>query len=130
MFKQYLYISTAPSLTREDVNEILASSARNNPESGVTGFLLYNGRNFLQLLEGEEAALDDLMSRIHKDERHTGVSMLSAVDIEDRTCPEWDMKRVFISESIENRRQMLEQGLPENLDEKVRAMILNFAVLN
>ena len=33
----------------------LAASARNNPERGITGLLLFNGRNFLQLLEGEEA---------------------------------------------------------------------------
>ena len=57
MLSQYLYISTAPTLPREEVDAILAASARNNPERGITGLLLFNGRNFLQLLEGEESAV-------------------------------------------------------------------------
>ncbi|MFU7527098.1 BLUF domain-containing protein [Qipengyuania sp. ASV99] len=130
MLSQYLYISTAPNLSRDEMDAILATSARNNPARGFTGLLLYNGRNFLQLLEGEAEALDALMSRISNDPRHNGVSVLHNSRIEDRTCPQWAMKRVIISESIANRKQLLEQDLPEGLDKDVRKMILNFAVLN
>lgn len=130
MLSQYLYISTAPSLSRDEVDAILSTSARNNPERGVTGLLLYNGRNFLQLLEGETVELDALMDRISKDPRHSGVSVLHNSAIDARTCPEWAMKRVIIAESVANRRQLLEQDLPEALDGDVRKMILNFAVLN
>lgn len=130
MISQYLYISTAPSLSRDDVDAILESSARNNPAAGITGLLLYNGRNFLQLLEGEKAPLDTLMARIAEDPRHGGVSVLHVSEVKERTCPQWAMKRVFIAESIANRRELLEEGLPENLDSDVRKMILNFAVLN
>jgi hypothetical protein len=130
MLSQYLYISTAPSLSRDEVDAILATSARNNPARGVTGLLLYNGRNFLQLLEGEKSEVDALMARISKDSRHSGVSVLYNADIEVRRCPEWAMKRVLIAESVANRRQLLEQDLPQDLDGEVRKMILNFAVLN
>ncbi len=130
MLSQYLYISTAPSLSRDEVGSILASSARNNPERGITGLLLYNGRNFLQLLEGEEAELVDLMVRISHDPRHAGVSMLERKTIERRACPEWAMKRLLIAESVEDRRAGLERDLPSDLDPEVRKMIVNFAVLN
>lgn len=130
MLSQYFYISTAPSLLRDEVENILASSARNNPARGITGILLYNGRNFLQLLEGEEAELVDLMVRITHDPRHTGVSMLEHRQISQRVCPDWAMKRVMIAESVDNRREALEAELPASLDPQIRKMILNFAVLN
>ncbi|WP_379922982.1 BLUF domain-containing protein [Erythrobacter sp. R86502] len=130
MLSQYLYISTAPTLPREDVDAILSTSARNNPAQGITGLLLFNGRNFLQLLEGEEGAVANLMDTITADPRHSGVSVLDKRGIAQRACPDWAMKRVLIAESIESRRDMLERELPESLDPEVRKMIVNFAVLN
>ncbi len=130
MLCQYLYISTALGLSREDVEGILSSSAQNNPSRGITGLLIYNGRNFLQLLEGEQAELVNLMTRIGKDSRHSGVSILFSGVIDQRTCPYWSMKRVLIAESVDVRRQQLERDLPPGLDEAVRTMILNFAMLN
>lgn len=130
MLSQYLYISTAPSLPREDVDAIIAASARNNPARGITGFLLFNGRNFLQLLEGEEEAVAALMETITADPRHSGVSVIDRRDIAQRACPDWAMKRVMIAESIDTRREMLENDLPGGLDPEVRKMIVNFALLN
>jgi hypothetical protein len=130
VLSQYLYISTAPTLGREEVDAILATSARNNPARGITGLLLFNGRNFLQLLEGEESEVAALMERITSDARHSGVSVLDNRTIDERTCPDWAMKRVLIAESIANRREMLERDLPDGLDPEVRKMIVNFAVLN
>ena len=130
MLSQYLYISTASTLLREEVEAILAASARNNPARGITGLLLFNGRNFLQLLEGEVGEVAGLMDTITADSRHAGVSVLDRRTIEARTCPDWAMKRVLIAESIANRREMLERDLPEGLDPEVRKMIVNFAVLN
>ncbi|WP_337661275.1 BLUF domain-containing protein [Erythrobacter sp. Alg231-14] len=130
MLSQYLYISTAPSLTRDDVAAILDSSARNNPARGITGLLLYNGRNFLQLLEGEGAELDALMKRIGQDRRHTGVSLLNKTAVSERACPQWAMKRVIIADSVSDRRKQLDADLPNDLEPTVRQMVLNFAVLN
>ncbi len=130
MLRQYLYLSTARGLSREDVETIIATSEANNAQNGITGLLLYNGRNFLQLLEGAESALVALMTRITHDTRHSGVSVLRAQDIAERTCPEWAMKRVLIAQSVEDRKQLLEAELPESLDETVRQTIVNFAVLN
>lgn len=130
MLSQYLYISTAPTLPREEVDAILAASARNNPARRITGLLLFNGRNFLQLLEGEEGEVSALMETITADPRHAGVSVLDRRGISQRTCPDWAMKRVLIAESIANRREMLESDLPQGLDPEVRKMIVNFAVLN
>lgn len=130
MISQYLYISTAPSLTREDVDSILGSSRRNNPARGVTGLLLYNGRNFLQLLEGEESELVSLMVKISHDPRHTGISMIGRKMVEERSCPDWAMQRVLIADSVAKRREALEAELPDGLDAETRKIVTNFVVLN
>ena len=130
MISQFLYISTAPSLTREDVDAILEASARNNPARGVTGLLLYNGRNFLQFLEGDHADLVALMGRIGTDSRHSGVSILHSATSSLRACPNWAMKRIPIAESASERKANLDRDLPLSLEPIVRQMMLNFAVLN
>ncbi len=130
MISQYLYISTAPSLSREEVEDILTASARNNPTRGITGLLIYNGRNFLQLLEGEESELVQLMLRISHDPRHTGISMIERKMVDERVCQDWAMKRVLIAHSLEKRREIIQAELPRALDPQIRKIITNFALLN
>lgn len=130
MISQYVYISTALDLSREDVSAILETCARNNIQHGITGLLLYNGRNFLQLLEGERAALDRLMAKIELDPRHAGVSMLHKGEVETHTCPDWAMKRIAIVEAVEARQQRLDEELPAKIDPAIRRIVLNFAMLN
>ena len=128
--RQYVYVSTAEQLDPDDVSAILASCQRNNAERGVTGLLLYNGRNFLQLLEGQTDDLEWIMRRIELDSRHHGISRLYDEPASERACPDWLMKRVALGDSGEARRERLEAELPANLDPHVRRMILNFAMLN
>ncbi len=130
VISQYLYISTAHSLSRAAVDDIVTTSARNNAIRGITGLLMYNGRNFLQLLEGKESELVDLMLRITHDPRHTGISLIERKTVQERVCGEWAMRRVMISESVEKRHGSLEEQLPQNLDSQIRKIVMNFAILN
>lgn len=130
MVNQYVYISTAHGLSREEVEAILDTCARNNVQQGITGLLLYNGRNFLQLLEGEKEALDKLLASIEADPRHAGVAILHKGQVDERVCPDWAMKRIAITEAIDVRQQRLEEDIPASIDPKIRDMVLNFAMLN
>ncbi|WP_298306473.1 BLUF domain-containing protein [uncultured Erythrobacter sp.] len=130
MISQYVYISTAQGLSREEVEAILAVCARNNVAQKVTGLLLYNGRNFLQLLEGAKDTLDRLMQNIEADPRHAGVAILHKGEVDDRVCPDWAMKRIAITEAIEQRQQRLEEELPNLINPAIRKVVLNFAMLN
>ncbi|MGB3807309.1 MAG: BLUF domain-containing protein [Erythrobacter sp.] len=127
---RYVYVSTAPNLSDEEVGSILSSSVVNNEKADVCGLLLYNGRNFLQLLEGEKPRLNAIMRRINQDIRHTGIVMLASGEIVDRTCSGWAMKRVPIDRELEQRREAIAGELPEDLPPEVRDMIVNFAALN
>ena len=131
IMRQYVYISTATGdLRSEGVSDILAASARNNVSSGVTGFLIFNGRNFLQLVEGAQEALTALMEKLACDERHTGIVRLVDIAIEQRDCADWTMKQIRLSDSIDARRGELDAVLPTSLAPHIRQTILNFASLN
>ncbi|GGB15724.1 hypothetical protein GCM10011380_01470 [Sphingomonas metalli] len=90
---QLLYISTAREQAGApiDADAILAVSRRNNVRDGVTGLLLYDGRRFLQVLEGEEADVVRVFDRISRDPRHRAIVILSRRTIEAREFGDWSM---------------------------------------
>ena len=94
MISSLLYSSAASDhVDSGDVFAITEESARNNPEREVTGFLLYNGRGFLQYVEGPALALDGLLCMLIGDYRHHSVRILHRAQREDRLFPKWNMRR-------------------------------------
>jgi uncharacterized membrane protein (DUF373 family) len=94
---QISYISKATkSMTQDDLEAILRSSRENNARLGITGMLLYGNKTFVQILEGEENSVNELMSLIKKDPRHTDFHVLKKKTIERREYADWSMgfKRV------------------------------------
>lgn len=86
---QIVYISSVVGAV--DTASILAVSRRNNRRDGLTGLLYADGRRFLQVLEGEPAALERTLERITADPRHRAVVILSCRDIAAREFGEWAM---------------------------------------
>ncbi|WP_052768900.1 BLUF domain-containing protein [Aurantiacibacter marinus] len=127
---QVLYISTAPNLSDDAVKSILKQSQRNNPQHEITGFLLYNGRNFMQLLEGEDAHLTALLRKLSVDVRHTGIVRLAHENVRGRICPDWSMEHLRLAESPKERQVRLSQRLPASLSHDLHRMVMNFASLN
>ena len=89
---QLTYISTArPGLAEAEIDAILASSRKHNSRNGVTGILVYDGKRFLQALEGEQAAVEATYQRIRADPRHRAAVQLSLRGVEAREFGMWDM---------------------------------------
>ncbi|MGN6497028.1 MAG: BLUF domain-containing protein [Tsuneonella sp.] len=109
---------------------MLESAQRNNSLRSISGFLLYNGRNFLQLIEGAEADLRSLMSTLSRDLRHSGMSVLIDEPIDERSCPRWSMHRIRLSDTVELRRLGLVEEIPGPISAHARKLVENFAVLN
>lgn len=130
MLRQLVYVSTAHDVGREEIEAILQSCCRNNALRSVTGLLLYNGRNFLQLLEGEAGDLAWVMERIRSDPRHQGLSVLDDLEAGERACPDWLMRHIRLLDRVEERRAAVDAELPAALDPGLRRLILNFAMLN
>jgi hypothetical protein len=86
------YLSSA---TREfdepELEELLATSRRNNIAAGLSGMLLYAEEHFIQTLEGEQEVVDAAFERIRRDTRHRNVIVALREDIAERTFPDWSM---------------------------------------
>jgi hypothetical protein len=91
--RQLLYISTAAPSATVDVTGILAASLRNNRRAGVTGLLWTDDRRFLQVLEGEDAAVQGAFDRIKADPRHRAIVVLHDRTIAVREFGAWEMAR-------------------------------------
>ena len=86
----YLSSATKP-FSDKDLSEILAVSRLNNTSKGITGLLLYNEGDILQVLEGEEESVLNLYANIEADTRHTGVVKMVSGTSKERSFPDWSM---------------------------------------
>lgn len=92
MLHQLTYISTArPSIILADMETILQISRRNNERAQVTGLLIFDGKRFLQALEGPMEAVEATFSRIAVDPRHRALVKLSSRHVTDREFGDWSM---------------------------------------
>ena len=46
------------------VGEIVEISRRRNAACGITGVLMFDGEHFMQCIEGDALAIDDLITRL------------------------------------------------------------------
>ena len=90
--KRVVYVSEKTDASDTTLNDIIASSQKNNPEEGVTGCLLSGSNSFLQLLEGPSDSINTLYSKISKDNRHENVITLCEEKIDERLFLSWSMK--------------------------------------
>ena len=87
-----LYMSTAQILfTPARMDELLEQSRRNNARAGITGLLVFRDGAFMQLLEGPEQAVQELMRKIRTDERHYAIVTLTEGPIAKRSFPDWSL---------------------------------------
>lgn len=90
-----VYFSNADlDLNLSAIEGMVEKSAHRNRPLRISGALLYNGLNFLQILEGPSQALTPLYLKIRRDSRHSGVVKLVHERISMRTYPDWGMKLV------------------------------------
>ncbi|WP_375424882.1 BLUF domain-containing protein [uncultured Friedmanniella sp.] len=95
------YVSSASQLlTTEQLEELLVTSRRNNEARGLTGALLYQDGNFIQVLEGEQSVVEDLYNRIAIDPRHRQVIVLVRGTTAERQFGEWSMAYSDLSGSL------------------------------
>src|SRR5450432_1916144 len=89
---QTFYVSRAnlPS-DKAAVQSILQISRRNNARVDVTGCLLFSGRCFAQVLEGDQDVVRAVAARIVEDARHGDLRFLFEVARDEREYADWSM---------------------------------------
>ena len=131
-----IYFSNAQlGLNSQDLENIMTFSVSNNAATGITGILLFNGLNFLQILEGDEKKVDFLYARICADQRHSGLVVLQRKEISVLSYPQWGMKLKEIGfEADSNHPLKLAQTLADALitvsSEEVKSIAAAFLTLN
>ena len=127
---QLLYVSTAAQgLVQSDLDDIVAGAVARNASIEVTGSLYYNGRNFMQLLEGPAPAVHDLMDSIRRDPRHSGVVMIKELTGSPSVFAAWNMRIVRCRPTPQECRADVANDLPAELDDELRKLMTNFATL-
>jgi hypothetical protein len=87
-----IYVSSARKLySKEDLLQLLEKSRKNNARNGITGALFYRDGNFLQVIEGEEAAVKTLYKKIKADHDHKGIIKIIEEEIPECEFPDWKM---------------------------------------
>ena len=89
---ELVYSSDTPEpMTPEAVKALLEHAREKNTRMQVTGLLCYDGRRFLQIIEGESDVILDLFHEIQNDPRHTNVHILHDGEVERRAFSDWKM---------------------------------------
>jgi hypothetical protein len=87
---QIAYISHASlHVTLEDLTELCRSSSLHNESSGVSGLLVYDGKRFMQVIEGDSTSIRPLMDRIAADNRHKKIDYLADEPLAARQFGTW-----------------------------------------
>ena len=119
--KSLTYTSFARlDLTADDLVAILRTARELNALDGVTGLLIYNGTNFLQIIEGSQSAIDDLVDRLRRDPRHSGLEVRDERPIEQLSFPDWSMELAQVKSSYFEARASICERLPASVPEAVR----------
>jgi uncharacterized membrane protein (DUF373 family) len=86
------YASTAINeWSPEELLSLLKTCRTNNGAKNITGILLYAKGTFFQVLEGDEATINNLYRVIEKDKRHKDVTLIEKQPITERAFPYWSM---------------------------------------
>jgi hypothetical protein len=126
--KSLTYTSRARlDLTSEDLADIHQVARHLNALDGITGLLVFDGTRFLQIIEGAEEAIDNLVERLRRDPRHGAFEIRDSRLVAERSFPDWSMELVSVSAGYLQARTELRSILPEQVAPPVRELILRMS---
>jgi lipopolysaccharide biosynthesis regulator YciM len=103
-----LYVSSARGLPAEsELTKILEESRVRNAARGITGMLVHFSGNYVQALEGDEAAVSALVEKIRRDPRHRDFKVLLSYHSSVREYPDWAMGLEVVAAPLEKHADVL-----------------------
>ena len=73
------------------LTSILKAARKNNAAQGITGMLVCDYHHFLQVLEGDSDKVHAIYDAIASDSRHSGLTLIEDIAVEQRLFGEWAM---------------------------------------
>jgi len=130
-----VYISRARQPVADGMVEAILETARaKNAERNVTGLLLFDGMNFMQLLEGPTPDVEAVFNAIIADDRHSDVVRIVSETGVQRQFPGWSMGYAFApGDRLPDGKGWfpltngsLQAALPSKVDPAVRMLFTSF----
>jgi len=109
--KCIVYISKATNkdnkarVVPSGLSEIFRVSRKNNVANDITGMLSYRNGYYIQVIEGRDIAVNQLLSKLRTDSRHKDFQVILDSFISERMFSEWSMKLV---QSVNNEPNFVE----------------------
>jgi Sensors of blue-light using FAD len=116
-------------LQASDLEDIHRTARDRNALDGITGLLVFNGTHFLQVIEGSESAIDDLVQRLRGDARHTGFEIRDQRKVGARSFPDWSMELVRVNASYFHAKETITDRLPDTVPEAIKARLFRMTEL-
>ena len=126
--KTLTYTSRARlDLFEDDLRDIHQTARHLNALDGVTGLLLFDGSRFLQIIEGGELAIDNLVERLRRDPRHSAFEVRDERLVERRSFADWSMELLRVGAGYQTARTEVATILPAGVADSVRDLILRMS---
>lgn len=123
-----IYVSVAdPFIGEEDIAAIVERAQQNNARDGLTGALIYNGHNFMQLLEGPADRVEACLAAIGGDPRHSGMTEIRRRTVDTRDFALWSM--LYSTEFRGHDDELARLAAGSTLDPQDERMMTNFIAL-
>ncbi|WP_248723797.1 BLUF domain-containing protein [Seonamhaeicola sp. ML3] len=102
MIKTICYLSDSIAHESMEKLETLYLKARaNNKKNNITGVLIYNNLNFLQVLEGEEEVVNATFDRIRFDRRHRNIFEVINTTVDVRIFEDYNFGFTIVNSKSE-----------------------------
>ena len=126
--KAVTYSSFAsPGLQPSELEQILATSQRNNARDAVTGLLMFNGGAFVQTLEGPADRIDALLMTIANDPRHCQLEICDERMLPQRIFPDWTMGYVRMDGGWLEGQYDIADALARDMPAPIRDVLMSMA---
>lgn len=137
--RRLIYLSRcAVALSPSELMALCSASAARNARTGITGMLVHAGCCFVQVVEGSDAAVGQLLDRLRVDDRHRDITLVRDETTDRRAFDEWNMASLPVpgpASGYANNWMNVVAGIerelsrPVALREAVRAMVLGLPAL-
>jgi Sensors of blue-light using FAD len=123
--KTLTYTSRARlDLSDEDLAAIHQTARHFNALDGISGLLLFDGSRFLQIVEGSEDAIDNLVERLRMDPRHSAFEVRDERYVDQRSFPDWSMELVRVNAGYGDAGEEVATILPDAVAAPVRELVI------
>ena len=90
--RQVVYTSIATTkMSSREILDLLHDARGFNAVDGITGLLIHSDGHFMQVIEGSDENVEDLLQRLKRDTRHKDIHIVTDRKITERMFPNWSM---------------------------------------